>query len=103
MMESFRCRVPSVGTEFNEPESSSGKGKRVRVWEGEQCVKRFSREICSVLASEHLWVEQTIPGCPSLIPESVQEDSRSHARTHEARRAMQLEEERLDVGPNNYG
>ena len=33
-------------------------------------------ETCSVLASEPLWVEQSFPGCPSLIPEPVQEDSR---------------------------
>ena len=57
MMEKFRYRVPSVGTEFNEPESSSGKGKRMRVWEGEKCVKRFARETCSVPASEPLCVE----------------------------------------------
>ena len=91
MMENFRYRVPSVGTEFNEPESSSGKGKRMRVWEGEKCVKRFSRETCSVPASEPLCVEQSILGCLSLIPEPV-------ARTHEARRAMQLEEERRNNG-----
>ena len=42
MMENLRCRVPSVETELNEPESSSGKGKRMRVWESEKCVKRFS-------------------------------------------------------------
>ena len=55
-------------------------------------------ETCSVLASEPLWVEQSFPGCPSLIPEPVQEDSRGHARTHEARRAMQLEEDRRNNG-----
>ena len=41
MMENLRCRVPSVETELDEPDSLSGKGKRMRVWEGEKCVKRF--------------------------------------------------------------
>ena len=93
MMENSGYRVSSVGTEFNEQaiKSSSGKGKRMRVWEGEKCVKRFSWETCSVPVSEPLCVEQGIPGCASLIQEPVQEDTRGHARTHEVRRAMQLE------------
>ena len=70
----------------------------MRVWEGEKCVKRFSRETCSIPAREPLCVEQSIPGCPSLIPVPVQEDSRGHGRTHEARRAMQLEEDRRNNG-----
>ena len=45
------------------------------------------------LASEPLCVKQSIPGCPSLIPEPVQEDSRGQAR-----RAMQLEEDRRNNG-----
>ena len=98
MMEILRCWVPSFETEPNEPDSSSGKGKRMRVWESEKCVKRFFRETCRVPASESLWVEQSIPGYTSLIPEPVQEDSRGHARTHEARRAMQLEGDRWKNG-----
>ena len=100
MMENLRCRVPSAETELNERaiKSSSGKGKRMRVLEGEKCVKRFSWEICSVLVSEPLCVEQSIPGCASLILEAVQEDSRGHAHTHEIRRAMQLEEDRRNNG-----
>ena len=43
-------------------------------------------------------VEQSIPGCASLIQEPVQEDSSGHARTHEIRRAMQLEEDRRNNG-----
>ena len=70
----------------------------MRVWEGEKCVKRFFWETCSVLVSESLCVEQSIPGCASLIQEPVQEDSRGHARTHEIRRAMQLEEDRRNNG-----
>ena len=44
MMENSGYRVSSVENEFYEQaiKSSSGKGKRVRVWEGERCVKRFS-------------------------------------------------------------
>ena len=70
----------------------------MRVGEGGKCVKRFSWETCSVPASEPLCVEQSIPGCASLIQEPVQEDSRGHARTHEIRRAMQLEENRRNNG-----
>ena len=98
MMENLRCRVPPVETERNEPDSSSGKGKRMRVWESEKCVKKFFRETCSVPASEPLWVEQSIPGYASLVPEPVQGDFRGHARTHEARRAMQLEGDRWKNG-----
>ena len=56
MMENSGYRVSSVGAEFNEQatKSSSGKGKRMRFWEGERCVKRFSWETCSVLVSELL-------------------------------------------------
>ena len=66
MMENSGYRVSSVGTEFNEQaiKSSSGKGKRMRVWEGEECAKRFSWETCSVLVSEPLCVEQSIPDVP---------------------------------------
>ena len=100
MLENSGYRVSSVGTEFNEQatKSSSGKGKGMRVWEDEKCVKRFSWETCSVPVSEPLCVEQSIPGCASLIQEPVQEDSRGHARTHEIRRAMQLEEDRRNNG-----
>ena len=45
-----------------------------------------------------LCVEQSFPGFNSLIPEPVQEDPRGHARTHETRRAMQLEEDRRNNG-----
>ena len=44
MMENFRYRVSSVGTEFNEQatKSSSGKGKRMRVLGGRKvCQKVF--------------------------------------------------------------
>ena len=101
MMENSGCRVSSVGTEFNEQarKSLSGKGKRMRVWDGEKCAKRFSWETCSVLVSEPSRVEQGIPGCASLIQELVQEDSRDHARAYEIWRAMQLEEDRW----NNEG
>ena len=48
MMEIFGYRFSSVGTEFNEQatKSSSGKGKRMKVWDGEKCAKRFSWETC---------------------------------------------------------
>ena len=61
MIENYGYRVSSVGTEFNEQatKSSSGKGKRMRVWEGEKCV---SCEICCVPVSEPLRVEQGVPG-----------------------------------------
>ena len=42
MMENLRCRVPSVETELNEPESSSGKGKIMRVWRVKSASKGFS-------------------------------------------------------------
>ena len=43
MRENSGYRVSSGGTEFNEQatKSSSGKGKRMRVWEGGKCVKWF--------------------------------------------------------------
>ena len=92
----FWIRVPSIGVEFNEQvtRSSSGYSKRMRVWEGEKCVKKVSCETHGVLVSELVCVEQGTPGCASLIQEPVQEDARSHARTHEIRRAMQREENR---------
>ena len=60
--------------------------------------KGFFLETCSDPASEPLWVEQSIPGYTSLIPEPVQGDSRGYARAHEARRAMQLEGDRWKNG-----
>ena len=85
MMENSGYRVPSVGIEFNEQatKSSSGKSRRMRVWEGERCVKKFSQETPSVFLNEPPCVEQDIPGCASLIREPVQEDTRGHSRTHE--------------------
>ena len=51
MMENSGYLVPPVGVEFNEQmtKSSSGKSERMRVWEGERCVKKVSRETHSVL------------------------------------------------------
>ena len=100
MMENSGYRVPPVVVEFNEQttKSSSGYSKRMRVWEGEKCVKKVSRETHSVPVSEPLCVEQSIPGCASLIQELVQEDTRGHARTHEIWRAMQWEESRRNNG-----
>ena len=100
MMENSGYRVPSVRIEFNEQatESSSGKSKRMRVWEGERCVKKFSRETQSVFVNKPSCVEQGIPGCASLIREPVLEDTRGHSRTHEIRRAMQREENRRNNG-----
>ena len=100
MMENSGYRVSSVGTEFNEQarKSLSGKGKRMRVCDGEKCAERFSLETCSVPVSEPSRVEQGIPGCASLIQELVQEDSRDHARAYEIWRAMQLEEDRWNNG-----
>ena len=87
MMENSGYWVPSVGVECNEqvPKSSSGYSKRMRVWDG-------------VPVSEPLCVEQGKSGCASLIQEAVQEDARSHTRTHEIRRAMQREENRRNSG-----
>ena len=104
MMENSGYRVPSVGVEFNgATKSSSGKSKRMRVWEGERCVKKVSRETHNVPVSEPLCVEQGIPGCASLIREPVQEDTSGHARTHEIRRAKQREENRRNNGWEQTG
>ena len=51
-----------------------------------------------VFLSANFCVEQSVPGCASLVQEPVQEDSRGHARTHEIRRAEQLEENRRNNG-----
>ena len=99
MMENSGSWVPPVGVEFNEQttNSSSGYSKRMRVWEGEKCVKKVSRETHRGPVSEPLCVEQGIPDCASLIQEPVQEDT-CHARPHEIRRAMQWEENRRNNG-----
>ena len=79
MMENFRCWVPSVGTEFD-------------------------REICSVLASEFLCVKRSIVGCPSLIPEPFQEDSRGHVFTKQGEQcSWRKVDGKMDMEPNNHG
>ena len=96
MMKNSGYRVPSVRSEFDEQMtmSSSGKSKRLRVWEGEMCARKFSRETQNVFVNKPSCVQQGIPGCASLIREAVLEVTRGHSRTHEIRRAMQREENR---------
>ena len=100
MMENSGYWDPSVRSEFDEQVtmSSSGKSKRMRVWEGERCARRFSRETQSVFVNKPSCVEQGILFCASLILEPVLEVTRGHSRTHEIRRAMQREENRRNNG-----
>ena len=100
MMENSGYRVPSVRSEFDEQMtvSLSGKSKRMRVWEGERCARKFSWETQNVLVNKPSCVQQGIPDCASLIREPVLEVTRGHSRTHVIRRAMQREENRRNNG-----
>ena len=100
MMENSGYWVPSVRSEFDEQMtmSLSGKSKRMRVWEGERCARKFSWETQNVFVNKPSCVQQGIPDCASLIREPVLEVTRGHSRTHVIRRAMQREENRRNNG-----
>ena len=68
MMENSGYRVSSVGTEFNEQatKSSSGKGKRMRVWEGKSVSKGFPARLVACLSANLCVLSKVFLDVPHL-------------------------------------
>ena len=66
MMENSGYRVSSVGTEFNEQatKSSSGKGKRMRVWEVKSVLKGFPGRLVAFLSANFRVLSKAFPDVP---------------------------------------